>query len=110
MPVIQGSVSVAANSTHDNVLSGSQYEFLPYDAVLEFGLAASATGMNADVFSGQDVLAESMLLSSQNRVPLYPDDFTLNDVAAAGERMKVRLRNTTGGALTGFWSIRITPV
>jgi len=109
MPVIQGSVSVAANSTNDNVLSGSQYEFLPWNAVLEFGLAASANGLNADVFSGQDVLAESMLLSAANHIPIYPDDFTLNDVAAAGERIKVRLRNTTGGALTGFWSIKITP-
>jgi hypothetical protein len=110
MPVIQSSVSVAANSVNDNVLQGSQYEFLPYDAMLEFGLCGSAAGLAADVFSGQDVLAENMSLNAQNRIPTYPDDFNLNDVAAAGERVKVRVRNTTGGALTAFYSVKITPV
>lgn len=109
MPVIQNSVSVAANSTNDNVLIGSQYEFLPYDAFLEFGLTGSALGLSADVFSGQDVLAENMALSAGARIPLYPDDFNLNDVAAAGERIKVRIRNTTGGALTAYYSVKITP-
>lgn len=109
MPLIQGSVSIAANSTNDNVLAGSQFEFLPYDAVLEFGLNGSAIGLNADVYSGQDVLAEAMQVTAQNRVPVYPDDFNLNDVAAAGERIKIRGRNTTGGALTLFYSVRVTP-
>ncbi len=109
MPVIQNSVSVAANATNDNVLTGSQFEFLPYNAFLEFGLVASATGLVADVYSGADTVAESFALSVQNRFPVYPDDFPLNDVAAAGERIKVRIRNTTGGALTAFFSVRITP-
>lgn len=110
MPVIQGSVSVAANSTNDNVLTGSQFEFLPYNAFLEFGLVGSATGLVADVYSGQDTLCEGMALSTQNRFPVYPDDFPLNDVAAGGERIKARIRNTTGGALTAFFSVKITPV
>jgi len=110
MPLIQNSVSVAANATNENVLAGSQYEYLPSNALLEFGLNASATGLVADVLSGSDVLAESMALSTANRVPVYPDDFTLNDVAAAGERIKVRVRNTTGGALTVFYAVRISQV
>jgi hypothetical protein len=56
MPVIQGSVSVPANSVNDNVLQGSQFEFLPYNALLEFGLLGSAAGLLADVYSGQDTL------------------------------------------------------
>ncbi len=110
MPTIQNSVSIAASSTNDNVLQGSQYEFLPYNALLQFGLCGSATGLVADVFSGQDTIAESMALSTANRFPVYPDDFTLEDVAGGGERIKVRIRNTTGGALTAFFSVRITPV
>lgn len=109
MPVIQNSVSVAANSTNDNVITGSQFEFLPFDAILEFGLVGSATGLEADVYSGSDCLCESMALSTQNRFPVYPDDFNLNDVAAAGERLKIRVRNTTGGALTVFYGVKITP-
>jgi hypothetical protein len=110
MPLIQQSVSVAANATNENVLSGSQYEYLPFNALIEFGLNGSAVGLVSDVYSGSDVLAEGIALSSQNRIPVYPDDFTLNDVAAAGERLKVRIRNTTGGAVTAFYSVRITQV
>jgi len=110
MPVIQSSVSVAANSTNDNIIQGSQFEFLPYNAFLEFGMCGSAAGLVADVYSGQDTVAESFALNTQNRFPVYPDDYPLNDVAGGGERIKVRIRNTTAGALTVFYSVRITPV
>lgn len=110
MPVIQGSVSVAANAVNDNVITGSQFEYLPYNAKVDFGLVGSATGLLLDVFSGQDIVAESFAPPTTNRFPVNPDDFTLTDVAAGGERLKVRARNTTGGALTIFWSIVITPV
>lgn len=113
MPLIQSSVSVAAASVVDNVLAGSQYEFLPYDAFLEFGLVgdANAADLRLDVYSGQDVLGENMTPSAQNRTPVYPDDFSLNDVAAGGERIKVRVRNNNAGAArTLFFAVKITPV
>lgn len=113
MPLIQGSVSVAANSVNDNVLTGSQFEFLPFDASLEFGLVgdANATDLRVDVFSGQDTLLENGQVSAANRIPVFPDDFTLTDVAAAGERIKVRVRNVNAAAArTLNFSIRITPI
>lgn len=110
MPVIQNSVSIGANATNENIITGSQFEYLPGNALVEFGLNGSATGLQADVYSGADIVAESYALSSANRFPLYPDDFPLNDVAAAGDRLKIRVRNTTAGALTCFYSVRITPV
>lgn len=109
MPLIQNTQSIAANATLENALAGSQFEFLPYNAFLEFGLQGSAAGLVADIYSGQDVLAEGIAIPLQNRYPLYPDDFNLNDVAAGGERIKVRIRNTTAGALSAFWAVRITP-
>jgi hypothetical protein len=108
--MIQVTGSVAANATNDNVITGSQFEYLPYPATLEFGLVGSATGLQVDAYSGQDVLCESMSISTQNRYPIYPDDYTLTDIAAAGERVKVRVKNTTGGALTYFVAVRITPL
>jgi hypothetical protein len=110
MPMIQVTGSVAANATNDNVLTGSQFEYLPYNANLEFGIVGSATGLLTDAYSGSDVLCESMAVSTQNRYPIFPDDYTLTDVAAGGERIKVRVRNTTGGALTYFVAVRITPL
>ena len=110
MPLIQSSVSIAANGVNDNVLQGSQFEFLPYNAALRFALNGSAVGLVADVYSGQDVLSEQMAVNSLNRVPINPDDFLLSDVAGAGERIKVRVRNTTGGALTLFFAVMIDPI
>jgi len=112
MPVIQGSVSVAGLSVNDNLLSGSQFEYLPYNAALAFGLNGDANGadLRVDVYSGQDVLMEAAPMSAQNRIPVWPDDFTLTDVAGGGERLKIRARNTNAAARTIFWAIRIQPL
>lgn len=113
MPTIQGSVSVPANSVVENVLAGSQFEFLPYDALLNFGIVgdANAADLRVDVYSGQDVLMESAQPAGQNRIPVWPDDYNLEDVAGAGERIKTRVRNLNAGAArTLFFAVRITPI
>lgn len=110
MPLIQQSVSVPASGVIDNVLTGSQFEFLPYDAQLNFGMVASATGLVVDAYSGQDTLCETLGPSTANRFPIFPDDFNLTDVAGAGERIKIRVRNTTAGALTFFYALQINPL
>lgn len=113
MPLIQGSASVALSSVNDNVLANSQFEFLPYDAFLEIGLNGDANGadLRVDVYSGTDVLLENAPMSVQNRIPVYPDDFNLNDAAAGGERIKIRVRNTSAAAArTIFFAVKITPL
>lgn len=106
---IQGRTSVAANATNDNVLAGNQFEFLPTRAILEFGLVGSATGLEIDVLIGARSVVTRMIPSEQNRLPIYPDDFNLRTGGQAGERVIIRARNTTGGALTINFSVRITP-
>ena len=112
MPVIQNLVSVPANGVVDNVLAGSQFEFLPYNALLEFGFQGGTGGpsLRIDAFSGQDILCEGMSCSAAARFPVYPDDYSLNDAAAAGERLKVRVRNTSGAAVDFYYSIKIAPI
>jgi hypothetical protein len=110
MPTIKVAPSVAANATVDNALSGSQFEFLPFDASVEFGVVAAAAGIVMDVYSGADTLIESGVVSAANRSPIYPDDYDLVDAAAAGERLKVRLRNTTGAAIVVNVAVRLTPL
>lgn len=113
MPLIQSQVlAITPGTVIDNVFSGSQFEFLPYDAVLEFGFTAGTTPANAriDVYSGQDVLCESLTPSAAARIPIYPDDFNLNDVAAAGERVKLRVRNVgAAGNVDLYFALKITP-
>lgn len=112
MPLFQDRRSLAAGVVVDNVLAGSQWEFMPYDASLEFAVVTDATTgeVLADVYSGQDVLQEQGAIAGPNRSPIYPDDFTLTDVAAGGERIKVRLRNTGAGAHVVWTTVRITPI
>jgi hypothetical protein len=111
MPVIQVRTALGANSTA-TPLAGTQYEFLGFDAFVEFAMQADATGVLATVQSGTDVLQEEspVQLGTINVQPKYPDDFFLNDVAAAGERLKVALRDTSGVARTVMTVVRITPV
>lgn len=110
MPVINRSQSIAANLTVDNLLSGSAFEFLAFNASCDFGVVASATGLVVTILSGSDVILEESPISTANRFPIFPDDFPVSDVAAAGERLIVRVRNTTAGALTIFLTVRINPV
>ena len=112
MPVIQGKATVTGSNVTDNLLSGSQFEFLPCDATLDFGIVgdANAADLRVDVYSGQDVLMESGQPSAQNRIPVFPDDYNLSDVAAAGERIKIRVRNLNAADRSIFYAVRITPV
>lgn len=110
MALIQLNTVIDANTINDNLLAGSQWEFLPFNAHLHFGLNASATGLIIDAYSGTDALVEGMVPLIKATAPIFPDDFTLEDIAAAGERIKVRARNTTGGNLTLLTTVRITPI
>ncbi len=113
MPVIQGERSVPISGVIDNLFTGSQFEFLPFNAMLAFGLVgdANASDLRIDVYSGQDTLAEDMQPSAQNRIPVFPDDFTLDDVAVAGERIKARVRNLSAAAArTIFFALKVTPM
>jgi len=113
MPIIQGRTSVALSSVNDNVLAGSQFEFAPFNALVEFGLCgdANAVDLRVDIYSGQDVICEQLEPNAQARIPIYPDDFVLQDVVRAGERIKIRVRNVSAAAArTLFHSVRLTPV
>lgn len=106
---IQRQDSIAANSVNDNVIAGNQFEFAPARSIVEFGIVASATGLEVDVLIGARSVITRMLPSLANRFAIYPDDFPLKSGAMAGERIIVRVRNTTGGALTAFTTIKFTP-
>lgn len=109
MPIIQKETTVAANSSQNLVL-GDQYEFLTFPALLEFALAAAATGTLATVYSGSDLLMQESALPVATVFPSYPDGFYLQDVAAVQDRISVTVRNTTGAGIVVRLIIRITPV
>jgi len=113
MAVLQGSVSVAASAVNDNILTGSQFEFMPFDGQVNFYLVGdtNAADLRLDVYSGQDTLMENGQVSAQARIPIRPDDLTLTDIAATGERLKVRVRNTSAaGARTIYYAVEIAAI
>lgn len=113
MPSILVQTTNAAAGATVNPLSGSQYEYLPWDAFVEFAVYADTADVwLATVFSGTDVLMQAAtlpILATATPI-LYPDHYFLNDVAAAGERLGVQLINQTGGVADARTSARITPL
>lgn len=110
MPIIKRETAVAANSTVENVITGSIYEFLPFNAALSIGNNGSATGLVITINTGSDTVQEESPANVSAVSPVIPDDMDVQDVAAAGERLVIKARNTTGGALTLRTLVQITPV
>jgi len=110
MPLIRKEVSVPANSTIDNVVTGSIYEFMPFNAAINLGITAESTGVVATVNTGSDVLLEESPVNIIAAFPKIPDEMDLQDRSLAGERLVVRLRNTTGAAITARMLAQITPL
>lgn len=109
MPSIKNEVSIPANGSVENVLDNSLFEILPWAARVEFGLKAAATGLLIDCYSGIDTVAEQWRPNVGAGTPIYPDDFSLSDVAMGGEKLKVRARNTTGAAIVLQFDVRLHP-
>lgn len=111
MPMIQGSTSTAAGASTANALAGSVYEYLPYNALVEIAAVDDTNGNQVvSILSGSDVLLEESPVSTQNRFPIYPDDYLCSDYAAAGDRLVIRVRNTGAAARTLRWAVKISPV
>lgn len=99
MPVISRETTVAANTTIDNLLAGSAFEFARGPQLVSLGVTAAATGTFVTFTSGADVVLEESAPAVATRYPIIPDEFYFSDVAAPGDRYVLRVRNTTGGGI-----------
>jgi hypothetical protein len=112
MPTISGKTPIGANATVNNILSGSQYEFAPFDGTIELGLMSSQLDTSCAIYSGPDTLQEPggfvpCFTSGTQTSPRYPDDYHWEDEVAKGDRLKVSLSAVT--ACTVNWVLRMTP-
>lgn len=110
MPVIQRSIEIAANSANENILSGSAFEFLRGNSIVSMGLVGSADGLVANIQSGADIVLEESALAVSTDFPIIPDEMYYNDVGVAGDRLVIRVRNTTGAPLTVRAIVQVTNV
>ena len=107
MPTMQDEVSVAANATVTNVLSGELYEFLPQDAKVVVFVNGSAVGLRVTFLAAGVALINDQRAVTQARTPVVPDDVLTEEIAPAGARLILSIRNTTNAALTTRWRVDV---
>lgn len=109
---MQSSVSVAANSTNTNTLSGQRYERCPFDFALGgLYLCGSALGLTGELNVGGRSITPPTSMNAQNRMPVVPDDSLIEEwQAGRGELIQLTIVNTTAGALTAFWRIELVEI
>lgn len=100
MPMIMVESSVGAGLSNNNLVAGSAFEFAKAQAIVSIGLVQSATGGFATIQAGSDVVAEEFSVPILTTYPIIPDNMYFTDVMQAGDRLVLRYRNPTAGALT----------
>jgi hypothetical protein len=111
MPTIRAAQSVAAGADY-SPLVGNQYEYLPFAARVSFAMISSADDVTATVYSGTDVLQQVGPVSNKGAagVIVNPDDFLLEDVAMAGDRLNIAIHNGGAAAADVQVAVIITPL
>jgi len=110
MPVITAETSIAADSTSANLLAGDINEFLGRNAVVSLFCTGAAVGLRAQLLIGAAVVVDDQAISDANRFPITPDDFLSRGGGTPGDRLTLRFRNTTAGAIIARWRLAIEPV
>lgn len=100
MPVITNTQSIAAGASIANAFAGSAFEFARAPSLINVGVTASAVGTFVTIQNGSDIVAEEFNPYVSANYPIIPDQMYFADVANTGDRLVVRERNPTGGAVT----------
>lgn len=110
MPMIMIETSVAAGAVNNNIVSGSAFEFARTRQVVSIGLVQSATGGFATIQAGPDIVVEEFSVPILTTYPIIPDNMYFTDVMEVGDRLVIRYRNPTGGALTVRSVVQVSPL
>lgn len=112
MPQLVGSTSIAAGAVV-NVLSGWQYEYLPWPARIKVLIRTSVTTMRLTVFSGSETIQEESPIQSGGTAGVTPSELNTPPIvwdAPGGDRLKLNVRSTDAGAQTVDWIIYAYPL
>jgi len=74
------------------------------------GVTAAATGTFCTIQSGADVVLEESPTYIATQYPIVPDQMFYNDIMEMFDRLRVQIRNTTGGALVARCMALLTPL
>lgn len=109
MPIMTYIASVAANTTVANAMSGKSHEFLTEPSVVSIGVGSSAVGMNCSLIVGDEITVDDQEVPVLTTLPAFPDHILAQAGGMQGERVIVKLRNTTAGALTAYVKVLVEP-
>ncbi len=104
MPSVNRKLTVAAGGFVENVMSGSQFEYMPFPAVLTIAAVTdivAAPVPNLDITFGNAVIVQQGDISGEAVAgggPRFNEDVVAKDAASAGDRIIVRLNNPNVGA------------
>ncbi len=102
MPQLNFTQLLAANQLGFNPVSGWQYEYLPWPAHILLLVRAVAVGVNLTMYSGSETIQERSPIQSGGTAGVTPSELNTPAVsfqAAAGDRLKALIDNTTAGAI-----------
>lgn len=103
MPSTKLATSIGATTINENVLSGTDFEFVPWPALVSISATGSATGLILDLKAdNEDLVAQAIpnVAAAAGRVIVPDDTIIAQEPVRGGQRLKVRANNPTGGALT----------
>ncbi len=107
--VMTDTQSVAANTTTTNVLAGKAAEFIKEPSVVTLSATGSAVGLYITFIVGEEIIIEDQAIPLTNRFPVVPDDTLAQGGGFPGDRVIVKVRNSTGGALTSWVRVDVEP-
>lgn len=110
MPMIMVETSIAAGGNNNNLVSGSAFEFARGRQIVSMGITQAATGMFAQAQAGADIIVEEFSPPVLTRYPIIPDEMYFTDVMENGDRLVIRVRNPTGGAIIARAAIQMSQV
>lgn len=104
MPQLVFSQALTANQLGFNPISGWQYEYLPWPAAVLILIRATGTALvNATLYSGSETIQERSPVQLNGTAGTTPSELNtpaISFMAAAGDRLKLVIDNTTAGTPT----------
>jgi hypothetical protein len=110
--MILAAQNVGAAGVNSNIIAGSAFEFARVRQMVSMGVVQSATGGFATITSGPDIIAEEFVpaILALAAPILIPDHMYFTDYMEPGDRLVIRYRNPSGGALDVRALVQTSPI
>lgn len=109
MAIMTYVASVAANTTVANALAGKSAEFIKEPSIISVAVLGSAVGLNTTLIIGEEVVVDDQEVGVGTTLPIVPDDVLAQGGGLPGDRVILKVRNTTGGAITAYAKVLVEP-